>query len=143
MGRRARRLHRGRLARETSSDPGIPISALCRAGDRDPAVSTRGVGPKAAPALFPGHRVSGSPPLHLSPRPAPRQRVAKNFAEARELIRIFTRPLADRMLEAVAGISLIDRRRIEICRAMISRPRLLLLDEPSAGMTREETSRLM
>src|SRR5260370_25596097 len=63
MGRRARRLHRGRLARESSSDRGIPICALCRAGDRDPAVSTRGVGPKAAPALFPGHRVSGSPPL--------------------------------------------------------------------------------
>jgi len=38
---------------------------------------------------------------------------------------------------------MIDRRRIEICRALISRPRLLLLDEPSAGMTLEETQRLM
>ncbi|HYR55870.1 MAG TPA: ABC transporter ATP-binding protein [Myxococcaceae bacterium] len=88
-------------------------------------------------------RLDHGPWLNLLHRSALRQQVAQNFEEARELIRIFNRPLADRMLEAVAGISLIDRRRIEICRAMISRPRLLLLDEPSAGMTREETSRLM
>ena len=35
---------------------------------------------------------------------------------------------------------MIDRRRIEICRALISRAQLLLLDEPSAGMTHDETA---
>jgi len=40
-------------------------------------------------------------------------------------------------------LPMIDRRRIEICRALVSRPRLVLLDEPSAGMTHEETRHLM
>jgi branched-chain amino acid transport system ATP-binding protein len=65
------------------------------------------------------------------------------FDEARELVRVFDAPLADRMFEAVGALPMIDRRRIEICRALISHPRLLLLDEPSAGMTEEETRELM
>jgi branched-chain amino acid transport system ATP-binding protein len=62
---------------------------------------------------------------------------------ARALIEVFEPALADRMFEPVAGLSMIDRRRIEICRALISEPKLLLLDEPSAGMTHDETAELM
>ena len=65
------------------------------------------------------------------------------FEEARELVRVFDAPLAERLFEAVGTLPMIDRRRIEICRALVSRPRLLLLDEPSAGMTEEETRELM
>ena len=69
--------------------------------------------------------------------------LAARFEEARGLLRIFSPPLADRMEVPVAGLPMIDRRRIEICRALISQPRLILLDEPSAGMTHEETRALM
>lgn len=63
--------------------------------------------------------------------------------EARELLSTFDAPLAGRVDEPVSGMPMIQRRRIEICRALISRPRLLLLDEPSAGMTHDETRHLM
>jgi ABC-type branched-subunit amino acid transport system ATPase component len=64
-------------------------------------------------------------------------------AIARELLGVFDPPLAARMMEPLGGLPMIARRRVEICRAMISGPRLLLLDEPSAGMTHDETRQLM
>jgi ABC-type branched-subunit amino acid transport system ATPase component len=81
--------------------------------------------------------------FNLFQRQAFRRQFESNFEEARALVRIFDPPLADRMFEAVGAFPMIDRRRIEICRALISQPRLLLLDEPSAGMTEEETRQLM
>ena len=81
--------------------------------------------------------------FNLVQRKAFRQQLERNFDQARELVKIFDPPLADRMLEPVGGFPMIDRRRIEICRALISHPKLLLLDEPSAGMTHEETTELM
>jgi branched-chain amino acid transport system ATP-binding protein/sulfate-transporting ATPase len=65
------------------------------------------------------------------------------YRTARTLLEVFEPRLADRMFEPAAGLPMIDRRRIEICRALISEPKLLLLDEPSAGMTLEETTELM
>ncbi len=67
----------------------------------------------------------------------------QNYAVARALVDVFEPQLANRMFEPVAGLPMIDRRRIEICRALISAPKLMLLDEPSAGMTHEETTELM
>ena len=81
--------------------------------------------------------------FNLVRRAAFRRELEASHAEAKELVALFDPPLADRMQEAVGAIPMIDRRRIEICRALISRPKLLLLDEPSAGMTREETRQLM
>jgi branched-chain amino acid transport system ATP-binding protein/sulfate-transporting ATPase len=72
-----------------------------------------------------------------------RREFDENVDAARALVTIFEPQLANRLFEPVAGLPMIDRRRIEICRALISAPRLLLLDEPSAGMTHDETTALM
>ncbi|MCP4330233.1 MAG: ABC transporter ATP-binding protein [Alphaproteobacteria bacterium] len=81
--------------------------------------------------------------FNLVTRKAFRQQFEENFEQARALVDVFDPPLAGRMFEPIGNLPLIDRRRIEICRALICRPRLLLLDEPSAGMTHEETTQLM
>jgi branched-chain amino acid transport system ATP-binding protein len=62
---------------------------------------------------------------------------------ARSLLITFDPKLAGRMDELVGNQPMIDRRRIEICRALVSGPKLLLLDEPSAGMTHREMHELM
>ena len=72
-----------------------------------------------------------------------RREFEENYRAAHALVEVFEPGLAGRLFEPVAGLPMIDRRRIEICRALISAPRLLLLDEPSAGMTHDETAELM
>jgi len=64
-------------------------------------------------------------------------------AEARELLAVFNPALADKLFQPAISLGMIDRRRVEICRALIGRPKLVLLDEPSAGMTREETDQVV
>ena len=81
--------------------------------------------------------------FNLMRRGAFKREFDEAYHRARALIEIFEPALAGRMFEPVAGLPMIDRRRIEICRALISEPQLLLLDEPSAGMTHDETAELM
>jgi branched-chain amino acid transport system ATP-binding protein len=72
-----------------------------------------------------------------------RQEIEHNVEKSRKLLEQFSAPLALRLFDPVAQLTMIDRRRIEVCRALISEPKILLLDEPSAGMTHEETRALM
>ncbi len=81
--------------------------------------------------------------FNLMRRQAFKREFEDNYRAARALIEVFGPGLADRMFDPVAGLPMIDRRRIEICRALISEPKLILLDEPSAGMTHDETKELM
>jgi branched-chain amino acid transport system permease protein len=61
---------------------------------------------------------------------------------AMEIFAIFGNRLTPRAGQRVSGLSYANRRRIEIARALASRPRILLLDEPTAGMNPAETLEL-
>ncbi len=59
-----------------------------------------------------------------------------------DLIALFGNRLAPRLTSAVFALSYANRRRVEIARALASRPGILLLDEPTAGMNPAETLEL-
>jgi branched-chain amino acid transport system permease protein len=61
---------------------------------------------------------------------------------AMEIFSIFGNRLLPRTEQMVYGLSYANRRRTEIARALASRPRILLLDEPTAGMNPAETLEL-
>lgn len=61
--------------------------------------------------------------------------------KAMDILKIFN--LADQSEETAGNLSYGNQRRLEIARALAAGPKLLLLDEPAAGMNPNETRDLM
>jgi len=62
---------------------------------------------------------------------------------ALEVLGLFGNRLLPRVDHPAYGLSYANRRRLEIARALATRPKLLLLDEPTAGMNPAETLELI
>ena len=64
----------------------------------------------------------------------------KALSKAHELLKIFN--LYDKRDEKAKNLSYGDQRKVEIARAIAADPKILLLDEPAAGMNPNETKEL-
>jgi ABC-type branched-subunit amino acid transport system ATPase component len=86
------------------------------------------------------HFVSGILSMVLR-SPAARLEERERVQEARQLLEFVG--LADRVDDLAKNLPYGGQRRLEIARALASRPSLLLLDEPAAGMNPAESAELM
>ena len=77
----------------------------------------------------------------LAGRRAVREEEARLAGEAEEILRFVG--LEHRRREAAADLPYGEQRLVELAVALAARPRLLLLDEPAAGMTGGEKTRLV
>jgi branched-chain amino acid transport system ATP-binding protein len=63
-------------------------------------------------------------------------------ADAEEILSLFGDRLLPRRDQPAFSLSYANRRRVEIARALALRPRLLMMDEPTAGMNETETAEM-
>jgi branched-chain amino acid transport system ATP-binding protein len=64
-------------------------------------------------------------------------------AQALDIIALFGERLTPRIDNPAFSLSYANRRRVEIARALALRPRVLFLDEPTAGMNPTETTEML
>lgn len=75
--------------------------------------------------------------LRLPPAPTEEQKTQEQSLELLNLV-----GLGDRALELAKNFAYGDQRRLEIARALALKPKVLLLDEPAAGMNPNEKGQL-
>jgi branched-chain amino acid transport system ATP-binding protein len=63
-------------------------------------------------------------------------------ADAEKILALFGDRLLPRKENPAYSLSYANRRRVEIARALALRPRLLMMDEPTAGMNESETAEM-
>lgn len=85
-------------------------------------------------------RFPGDLPSILLHLPNYRRAEREALARATELLAFFGPTMVARRDDYASSLSYADRRRVEIARALGSQPKLLLLDEPTAGMNDAETA---
>jgi branched-chain amino acid transport system ATP-binding protein len=80
--------------------------------------------------------------LALARPPAVRHEEAALRDDALKIIARFGERLAPRINQPAYSLSYANRRRLEIARALALSPKILLLDEPTAGMNETETAEM-
>ena len=69
--------------------------------------------------------------------------IFRHLEKALELLDYFNPKLVDKKYELAQNITHIDRRRVELSRILVSEPKVILIDELTAGLNQEETLHIM